>query len=141
MHLNIVLIFQNYLLFADDARVFSVINSQNDCIKLQLNIEKLNEWSKLNELPFNTNKCQVILFSRKREPIFFNYKSGNTISNRTDSIRDSGIIFKDNPSFSQRINLTVTNAFRNLGFVNRSTKDFKNINRCFKIVKFFSRQI
>lgn len=83
----------NVLLFADDAKVFSVITSQFDCIKLQLYLEKLNKWSKLNELPLNIDKCQVISFSRKKEPIIFNYKLGNTILNRVDYIKDVGIIF------------------------------------------------
>ncbi|KAF0767643.1 putative RNA-directed DNA polymerase [Aphis craccivora] len=77
----------NVLLFADDAK--------HNCIKLQINIEKLNEY-----IAFNIKKCQIKLFYRKREPILSYYRLENSI------------LTWDNLSFSCYINVSASNDFK-----------------------------
>jgi len=42
----------NVLMFDDNTKIFSVSFSHIDCIRLQFNLDKSNEWNIKNELPF-----------------------------------------------------------------------------------------
>ena len=47
----------NCMHFADDAKCYMCINTVNDCIALQKDIDQLNTWSRLWTLRFNASKC------------------------------------------------------------------------------------
>ena len=47
-------------LFADDTNVFREIQSDEDRLKLQQDIDELLIWSKKWQLPFNESKCKVM---------------------------------------------------------------------------------
>ena len=47
----------NIALFADDAKIYSKIESSNDHQALQRDLSKLEDWSNLWKLKFNSNKC------------------------------------------------------------------------------------
>jgi len=81
----------NILLFADDAKLFLIIKSPNDALQLQLNLDKFVEWSRVNHLPLNINKCSVITFSRINNIITYNYLIDSFIVTRVSSIKDLGI--------------------------------------------------
>jgi len=78
----------NLLLFADDAKLFSVIKHPSDAQKLKSNLNKFSEWCHQNDLPLNINKYSIITYSRLHNPIFYNYTIDNTLLSRVTSIRD-----------------------------------------------------
>jgi len=87
-------------LFADDAKIFSII----DAIILHLTLDKLINWSHDNYQNLNVNKCNIIYFTHSR-----NYTS--TIPNidnlrlaRVTFSKDLGILFDHNVFFSILIN-------------------------------------
>ena len=47
-------------LFADDAKLYGTIRSEDDVISLQNDINNLTEWSKMRQLPFNVGKCKCM---------------------------------------------------------------------------------
>lgn len=53
------------LLYADDIKLLSEISNTHDCVQLQSDINKLHQWSNLNNLPFTVNKCKCITYSGK----------------------------------------------------------------------------
>lgn len=57
----------NILLFADDLKLFSIINTTEDARNLQRDIDTIVSWCNRNDLQLNTNKCYFISFSRKHE--------------------------------------------------------------------------
>jgi len=116
------------LLFADDAKIFSTTYSPSDALNLQDNLDKFVIWTHQNSLSLNINKCNVITFSRIENPISFDYKIDNCSVTRATSIRDSGIIIDSNLSFTTHINTITKKSFKMLGFINRNTVNFKNIN-------------
>lgn len=116
------------LLFADDAKIFSTIYSPSDALNLQANLDKFVIWTHQNSLSLNINKCNVITFSRIDNPISFDYKIDNCSVTRATSIRDLGIIIDCNLSFTTHINTITKKSFKMLGFINRNTVNFKNIN-------------
>ena len=60
-------------LFADDALLYRSINTMNDSVILQNDIEKLVSWSKTWQMQFNVTKCQTMMISRKKEPVLMDY--------------------------------------------------------------------
>ena len=53
----------NLLKFADDTKVFSVVQTQNDIDKLQRDLLNLGKWSLDWLMLFNVDKCKVIPFN------------------------------------------------------------------------------
>ena len=54
------LIESNLKMFADDTKIYSVIKSFRDSLKLQHDINKLMQWSSVWLLRFKAAKCKVI---------------------------------------------------------------------------------
>ena len=54
------LIESNIRMFADDTKIYSVIKSFNDSLKLQRDIDYLMQWSSTWLLRFNTTKCKLM---------------------------------------------------------------------------------
>ena len=54
------LIESNLKMFADDTKIYSVIKSFHDSLKLQHDINKLMQWSSVWLLRFNAAKCKVM---------------------------------------------------------------------------------
>ena len=50
----------NIKIFADDTKIYSTVNNENDSNNLQETINSLYKWSKTWLLEFNPNKCKVI---------------------------------------------------------------------------------
>lgn len=118
------------LLFAGDVNIYIKINSVRDCVKLQKNLLELYQWCIENKLQLYISKCNVISFSRRSDTnaIAFIYKIGNTALNRTDRVKDLGVIFDDKLSFQYHITFIVNKTYRMLGFSSRSSSKFKKIN-------------
>ena len=51
-------------MFADDAKVFCKVNTNDDSMRLQDDLTRLSEWSKLWKLPFNIGKCKSLHIGR-----------------------------------------------------------------------------
>ena len=52
----------NVILFADDTKLYSRVERQEDCHTLQEDINKLVNWSEKWLMRFNTEKCKVLHF-------------------------------------------------------------------------------
>ena len=53
--------------------LYRSINTMNDSVILQNDIEKLVSWSKTWQMQFNVTKCQTMMISRKKEPVLMDY--------------------------------------------------------------------
>ncbi|XP_050531542.1 uncharacterized protein LOC126900110 [Daktulosphaira vitifoliae] len=123
--------FCKYSLFADDLKMYMVVNSLEDCRKLQNDINRFNKWCKDNHLSININKCAQISFTRSKNPVIYNYSIDDQDLNIVSSIKDLGIILSADLSFSEHISFIYGKAMRMLGFIRRQCYDFKNID-CLK---------
>ncbi|CAG4954921.1 unnamed protein product [Colias eurytheme] len=61
------------LMFADDLKLFLRVRNASDAEVLQEDIDAIAQWSSTNHLPFNTDKCKVMTFSRSRSPFYMTY--------------------------------------------------------------------
>ena len=52
-------------LYADDLKIVRIIESYEDCLVLQSDINALCGWCNGNKLQINKKKCDVMTFSRK----------------------------------------------------------------------------
>lgn len=114
------------LLFADDTKIFKVIKSPEDCIQLQDDLDRLCQYCDKNYLRLNINKCCVISYSRKKQPLTFNYQLFNRNLNRTSEVRDLGITLDSELLLSQHVNKIAAKAYQMLGFIFRQGVDFKD---------------
>lgn len=118
------------LLFADDLKIFIKINTINDCIQLQKDLDALTHWCSVNRLNLNISKCTVVSFTRCsiRKFQLFNYQINGTPLIRSQVVKDLGILFDEKLTFINHVNSIVSRASRTLGFICRSLKPFTNIN-------------
>ena len=56
-------------LFVDDTAILLTINSQEDSLKLQADLQRLEVWERDWDMSFNPDKCKVLRISRKRQDI------------------------------------------------------------------------
>lgn len=112
------------LLFADDLKLLLGVSSVADSDALQSDISAAAEWSVANRLPFNTAKCKVITFSRKRSPILTVYSLGDACLERVDEISDLGLNLDSKLNFHKHVSNICKKASKTLGFVMRASKQF-----------------
>jgi hypothetical protein len=116
------------LLYADDLKIFRTIKSSEDCDILQNDLNAVSHWSKANLMYLNIEKCFVITFTNKHQGIVNDYSIDGQVLKRTYIAKDLGIIFDSQLSFRVHYQEMVTKANQLLGFILRSTKDFKRIH-------------
>lgn len=60
-------------MYAEDTKIFKIIHNHSDCDKLQNVIINFEKFCKSNNLFMNPDKCQSDIFTRKLNPIKYNY--------------------------------------------------------------------
>ena len=80
-------------LFADDTKLFSIINNVGDCFKLLTQVDNMFEWSKLWLIGFNSDKCKHMHIGR--QDFWFTYDLDGVPLDYTELEKDIGV-FIDN---------------------------------------------
>mgnify|MGYP000512335400 FL=1 len=117
----------NFLLYADDLKIFKRIDSLDDCHSLQQNLDQINNWCFNNNLQLNLEKCSMVSFTTKTTIIKNEYLLSNNSVSRLDTFRDLGVTFDSKLSFVPHINKILAEAAKSYGFIVRCTRDFSNI--------------
>lgn len=115
------------LLFADDLKLSLGIGDLSDCDALQSDIDAVRDWSEVNRLPFNTSKCKIMTFTRKRCPINVEYNLADAPLERVSDIRDLGIMLDSRLDFHNHVTLICKSANKLLGFVLRTSYQFNGV--------------
>ena len=109
------------LLFADDAKIFTHITSKEDALKLQADIDLLEDWSKQWLLKFNPDKCHVLTLGKfentrhtERYRIY-----GNELEHVFEE-KDLGVTIDSELTFDDHICLKVKKANMMVGLIRRS---------------------
>lgn len=131
------------LMFADDVKLFQKIKSFQDCLKLQADLIKLNEWCTKNKLKLNISKCFSISFSRRNDIriLHYDYRINNSVIQQAHTIKDLGVLFDEKLSFSPHVNSIITRAFKALGFITRSLQKFSKIETYKRLYYTYVRSI
>lgn len=64
--INICFKHSHSLLYADDTKIFAKIQTTDDCLKLQSDLNRLHEYCLRNKLFLNIDKCCIVSFTRKK---------------------------------------------------------------------------
>lgn len=107
-------IFPNHVtssLFADDAKIYSEINTQSDVLDFQLSIDALISWANTWQLGISATKCAIVDFTNCDRPDIF---PGNIIDDNlivTSRLKtDLGVQLENKLKFSYHISDLVTRA-------------------------------
>ena len=114
-------------LFADDFKLFSIINSVSDCFLLQQNLNSVTRWCDSNRLQLNISKCRVVSYSRKQDIITYSYNVNGILMERSQTFKDLGVVFDSKLAFIDHINTTVNSASKIYGFIYRNCRRFSNV--------------
>jgi hypothetical protein len=118
----------DFLLFADDLKIYKHIASLQDSLVLQKNIDLLVQWADANDLSFNVQKCSVMTFHHSCTPYFHEYTINSTVLGRPTAVCDLGVWFDSQLSFKVHLDRTVCDALKNLGFIKRVCQKFNNVH-------------
>ena len=119
--------YSEILLFADDCKIYKEIQNHGDCILLQDDINRINQWCKVWQMKMHRDKCFYMNFTLKRSnDINYSYILGDNVLPRIFEMKDLGIYFTPNLCFKLHINKIVSKSFQMLGFMKRVTRDFSN---------------
>lgn len=107
-------------LFADDAKMYITVHDTHDCLKIQNDLDAVNEWCLANGMRLNNSKCKVLKVTRKKNSIDFIYTiNGNSVDNVSE-IRDLGVIIDEKISWNQHIHNIIVKANRVMGLIKRA---------------------
>ena len=110
--------YSGLLLFADDGKIYHVIECVHDAEEPQCDLDAFALWCSNNSLPLNVNKCKVVRLTNKKDPIIFEYKLDNKPVTSCKEIKDLGVLFSANGKFNEHISKMVSKALRTLGLIN-----------------------
>ncbi|CAH0405112.1 unnamed protein product [Chilo suppressalis] len=116
------------LLFADDLKVYKTIENFNESILLQQDLNRIAEWSSINKLPLNPDKCKHIKFTKKRNALNTSYSINSHLLEEVSSIRDLGVVLDHKLSFRHHYDHIIAKSLKLLGFIWRNCKRFKKID-------------
>ena len=105
-------------IFADDTKLFKAIEDATDSNIIQCDLQKLLDWSKKWQLPFNTAKCKVLHYGKDNP--HFNYIMENNILKKALEEKDLGVTFDDNLNFKIHIRNITAKANSRVGLIKRS---------------------
>lgn len=115
------------LLYADDLKLCGKVKSVADAIQLQMDLDSLSNWCKLNRLDRNIDKCMVMSYFRIRSPIHFQYSIDGIALSRVRMIQDLGVWMDEQLNFDRHIEFVTSKAYSMLGFIKRICKQFTSI--------------
>lgn len=113
--------------YADDIKLYKEVSCQADSEILQSDLNSLVEWGKCNALEFNGEKCESMTISRKKCPVNYIYRINDKQLKQVVQKNDLGVIVDCKLTFNAHREKIINRGYRNLGFVMRNTKQFKNI--------------
>ena len=125
--------FQNskFLLYADDMKIFKRIYDSSDCLLLQQDLYRFEEYCRLNRLDLNVSKCYSISFTRKTKTIVLKDTLKTNTFKAVNEIRDLGVIHDSKLIYDKHIEDIVNRANRSVGFIKRICTQFSSI----KVIK------
>jgi len=110
-------------LYADDAKIYKVIDQMSDQADLQAVVNTVKKWSDEWLLRLNIDKCKTVSYYLKN-PIATEYHiihDNNTYKlEKPDSINDLGVLFDSSLSFRNHISHKINKAYSILGIIKRN---------------------
>jgi hypothetical protein len=116
------------LLFADDIKILRAINSVDDCILLQSDIEHIQGLCTANLMKLTITKTRVIAFTRKTNVLYYTYKICDSSITRTDTIKDLGVQLDSKLHFHGHVDYIFSQSIRMLGLIRTIPYSFSTLH-------------
>lgn len=119
-------------LFADDCKLYGVVDGEDSASKLQSDLKNLEIWSKKWQLPFNTSKCKTLHLGFNNQ--YKRYQLNNEILEATPNEKDLGITMDGKLKFHTHASAVTKKANQVLGLVKKAytSRDRTTISTLYK---------
>ena len=115
-------------LFADDSKCFRLILGRDDGDKMQDDLNKLFQWSRIWGMGFNVRKCKVLRVARIRLIDDKDYYLGGIKLDRVDVEKDLRVLVSHTLSWNSHVDLISSKAQRMLNVLYRKCRDINDIS-------------
>ena len=110
----------NCLMYADDLKIFCLVNSQQDVLRLQQDVDAVTNWAADWKLNLNASKCKSFKITLKKNFIKSSYTINGTVLENVGTIRDLGVVLDQKLTFSDHIDHIASKGNRALGLLIRT---------------------
>lgn len=114
------------LAYADDIKLTYTPTTYQQNNQLQNALEDILIWSDIWKLPINFSKTNIISFHRKQTPLTPTYYSDGRQLAVLTSIKDLGIVFNSNCTFTLHYINIIKETLKLLGYLRRLSINFQN---------------
>ncbi len=111
----------NICKFADDTKIGREINSEEDSLSLQVDLDRVLKWSKDWQMQFNADKYKVLRLGN--DDRVTRYELDGVVIAKSDCERDLGVMISKNLKQKDQCINVRNKANRTLGFINRSVSN------------------
>ena len=114
--------------YADDTIIYRIINSPQDSLALQEDLNNLILWSMDNNMSLNAKKCKTMHITRSRRPIDCSYFLGNNHLELVNQFKYLGVTISNDLSWGPHIKNIVAKASRISGFIRRTVRSKDSVS-------------
>ena len=109
-------------IFADDTKIYRKIATENDCVKLQKDLDILQEWSSKWLLSFNAKKCKVMRLGGQHPDFIYKMINNTDVTDLefTEMEKDLGIHVDNKLRLRDHAEIAAAKANKILGLIRRS---------------------
>ncbi len=108
------------VLYADDTKIWRVINSSLDHEILQKDVDCLQNWANDNLMRFHPGKCKILTVTSEVNPLLFSYSLGGIPLNHTPSEKDLGVDITPTLNFQPQCDRLISKANQKFGLLRRT---------------------
>lgn len=101
--------------FADDTKLFTIVNSIEDCKVLQNCLDKISTYCAELKISINVKKSAVLHFGHKN--LLQNYEIDGQLIPQTEEYKDLGVVFTSEMKFSEQCERTARKCFQTIYLV------------------------
>lgn len=112
------------LIYADDMKLYMEIKHKSDIQQFQQEVDIFYIWCKKSLLDLNVKKCNIISYTRKRNPEHASCTLAHQVVERCYQIRDLGVIMDSKLTFIDHYNTIINRANSMLSFIKRFSYHF-----------------
>ena len=117
-------VISSILLFADDTKIFKEVNSIDDSLTIQKDIDKLESWSNDWLLKFHPDKCHVLTLGKHWNIVHAHpYSLGGNQLEHVFVEKDLGVLIDSDLTFEEHISKQVKKANSILGVIRRGFEE------------------
>lgn len=107
-------------LYADDCVVYRSVNTYNDHLTLQDDLNKICSWCSDWQMSLNFNKCKLVSFSRLTTLSHFTYTLDSYAVLKSPSYKYLGVLLTEDLHWREHINSITKSANQTLGYLRRN---------------------